>query len=63
MSGTLENRRKMCELHAAGMMEEIDQISNKPAFVCGKCRRMANLAESLHNPLPLKKSGGDNFWG
>lgn len=63
MSTTSENRRKMCELHAAGMMEEIDRISNKPAFVCGKCRRKANLAEALHNPLPLKKPGGDNFWG
>lgn len=55
--------KKMCELHAAGLMEEIDQRSHKPEFVCGKCRRKANRAEHLHNPLPLKKTTGDNFWG
>ncbi|NCO53099.1 MAG: hypothetical protein GW875_13515 [Deltaproteobacteria bacterium] len=63
MNSVPENRRKMCELQAAGLMEEMDQLSNNPAFVCGKCRRKANLAEALHNPLPLKKSAGDNFWG
>ncbi|WP_020675121.1 hypothetical protein [Geopsychrobacter electrodiphilus] len=54
---------KMCELHAAGLMQEADQRSTSPQFVCGKCRRKANRAEHLHNPLPLKKSTGDNFWG
>lgn len=54
---------KMCELHAAGLMEEADQRCSNPEFVCGKCRRKANRAEHLHNPLPLKKSTGDNFWG
>lgn len=63
MNQTDETVRKMCELHAAGDMEEFDQRSNKPQFVCGKCRRKANKAEYLHNPQPLKKSLGDNFWG
>lgn len=62
MSETTEAPRKMCELHAAGEMEEIDRRSNNPQFVCGKCRRKANRAEYLHNPLPLKKSAGDSFW-
>lgn len=58
-----DTTKKMCELHSAGEMEVIDQRSNKPQFVCGKCRRKANKAEYLHNPLPLKKSTGDKFWG
>jgi len=54
---------KMCELHAAGLMEDADHYSDKPEFVCGKCRRKANRAENLHNPLPLKKTTGDKYWG
>jgi len=63
MSAEQTDDRKMCELHSAGLMEEVDQRCSKPEFVCGKCRRKANKAEYLHNPLPLKKSTGDNFWG
>ena len=62
MSPEQKAEPKMCELHAAGLMEEADQRSSNPQFVCGKCRRKANRAEFLHNPLPLKKSSGDNFW-
>ncbi len=57
-----QETRKMCELQAAGLMEEIDKRSTKPSYVCGKCRRKADRAEYLHNPLPLKKGGGDKFW-
>jgi len=63
MSEPQEEPRKMCELHTAGEMETFDQRSDKPQFVCGKCRRKANRAEYLHNPIPLKKSAGDKFWG
>jgi len=63
MSENKADHRKMCELHAAGLMEEADQRCKDPKFVCGKCRRKANKAEYLHNPLPLEKSAGDNFWG
>ncbi len=63
MSNQQIDEPKMCELHTAGLMEKIDQRSDNPKFVCGKCRRKANRAEFLHNPLPLKKSTGDNFWG
>ena len=56
------DQRKMCELQSAGEMEEFDRRSNKPQFVCGKCRRKANLAEYLHNPLPLEKKSGDSYW-
>lgn len=62
MTQTENPTRKMCELHAAGEMQEFDQRCDAPQFVCGKCRRKANKAEYLHNPLPLKKSAGDNFW-
>ena len=62
MTENQTDERKMCELHSAGLMEEVDQRSTNPEFVCGKCRRKANRAEHLHNPLPLKKSTGDNFW-
>ena len=54
---------KMCELKAKGLMEEIDQRSTEPTVICGKCRVKANLPEQVHNPLPLKKSSLDNFWG
>ena len=63
MSEQAANDQKMCELHAAGLMEDADRLCDKPEFVCGKCRRKANLAEHLHNPQPLKKSTGANFWG
>jgi len=63
MTESKTEQRKMCELHAAGLMEQADQRSDNPQFVCGKCRRKANKAEYLHNPLPLTKSSGDNFWG
>jgi hypothetical protein len=54
---------KMCELKAKGLMEEIDRRSSAPTVICGKCRAKANRPEQLHNPLPLKKSNLDNFWG
>jgi len=54
---------KMCELKAKGLMEEIDRRSTNPTVVCGKCRAKANLPEQVHNPLPLKKSSLDGFWG
>ena len=63
MSEISSDQRKMCELHAAGEMEEFDRRGKNPQFVCGKCQRKANRAEYLHNPLPLKKSAGDSFWG
>jgi hypothetical protein len=62
MSEDPKDERKLCELHSAGLMEEVDKRCNNPEFVCGKCRRKANRAEYLHNPLPLKKSVGDKFW-
>ncbi|MCF6179889.1 MAG: hypothetical protein L3J63_10955 [Geopsychrobacter sp.] len=62
MSAEQTDGRKMCELHAAGLMEQADHRCDDPKFVCGKCRRKANKAEYLHNPLALKKSAGDNFW-
>lgn len=63
MSEQPKEPRKMCELHAIGEMAEIDRQSDRPQFVCGKCRRKANRSQDLHNPLPLKKSAGDTFWG
>ena len=53
---------KMCQLKAAGMMQEIDRRSTRPTVVCGKCGAKANEAHHVHNPLPLKKSLGDSFW-
>ncbi|SHJ45547.1 hypothetical protein SAMN02745165_02433 [Malonomonas rubra DSM 5091] len=53
---------KMCQLKAQGLMEEIDRRSDKPEFVCGKCRAKANRAEDLHNPRPLGKNKLDSFW-
>jgi lysozyme family protein len=54
---------KMCELLAKGLLEEIDQRSDVPAFVCGKCGAKANKSEYLHNPRPLAKKKSDSFWG
>lgn len=54
---------KICQLRASGLMEEIDRRSSKPTVICNKCGAKANLAEQVHNPRPLKKSGGDKFWG
>lgn len=62
MSQQQTDERKMCELHAAGLMEEIDQRTNNPQFICGKCQRKADRAEHLHNPHPIDKKTGDNFW-
>ena len=54
---------KMCQLKAKGLMEEIDRRSTAPTVVCNKCGVKADRADQVHNPLPLKKSKGDNFWG
>jgi transcription elongation factor Elf1 len=43
----------MCALKAKGMMAEIDQLSNKPTVVCGKCGAKANSGANLCNPKPL----------
>jgi len=54
---------KMCQLKAGGLMQEIDRRSTKPTVVCAKCGAKANEAHQVHNPIPLKKSLGDSFWG
>lgn len=54
---------KMCQLKALGLMEEIDRRSTNPTVVCNKCGAKANEANQVHNPIPLKKSRGDSFWG
>lgn len=50
-----ENSHKlhMCALKQKGMMSEIDQLSNKPTVVCGKCGAKANVAANLCNPRPI----------
>lgn len=54
---------KICQLKAQGLMEEIDRRTTKPTVVCNKCGARADLPEHVHNPLPLKKSRSDSFWG
>ena len=54
---------KMCQLKARGLMEEIDRRSTRPTVVCNKCGAKANEANQVHNPVLLKKSRGDSFWG
>ncbi len=54
---------KMCQLKAKGLMEEIDRRSTAPTVVCNKCGAKANQADQVHNPLPLKKTKKDSFWG
>jgi hypothetical protein len=61
MSENIDQLKK-CELKAKGLMEEIDQRSNKPTVVCGKCGAKANQPEQLHNPRPLARKNLDNFW-
>ncbi len=43
----------MCAMKHQGMMAEMDQLSNKPTVVCGKCGAKANLAANVCNPRPL----------
>ena len=53
---------KVCQLRAQGLMEEIDRRSTDPTVICNKCGAKANRADQVHNPLPLQKARGDNFW-
>lgn len=54
---------KMCELRAAGLMEEIDRRSRRPTVKCGKCGAEADRPEQVHNPRPLANKKVDSYWG
>ncbi len=61
MENNIENM-KMCELRAAGELEEFDRRCKSPQYVCGKCRSKAEKAEHLHNPRPLLPKKTDSYW-
>lgn len=47
------HKMHMCAMKHEGMMAEMDQLSNQPKVVCGKCGAKANAAANVCNPRPL----------
>ena len=49
------HREHMCSLMELGKMLEVAELSRNPAFVCKNCGVMADRAENLCHPEPLKE--------
>lgn len=43
----------ICELKAAGQLEEIARLQEHPKFSCGNCGNVANEEGALCSPGPL----------
>lgn len=44
----------LCVLFCEGKMDEVKALVTNPQFICFNCGRVANDAQNLCNPMPLK---------
>ena len=44
----------LCVLASADKFDVIKQLTQNPEFICFNCGRVADCAENLCNPMPLK---------
>ncbi len=47
------HKRHLCELKAAGKVDDLTRLQRHPKYVCGNCGTGANTAGALCAPGPL----------
>jgi hypothetical protein len=51
---TGEHEGHLCVLAGKELFERIKEITRNPEYICFNCGRVADCADNLCNPMPLK---------